>query len=135
MENKKYIDYQPEDFKYYWESKQEFKEWSEEIIKQFEEYEALNYENIVLSYNVSNYTEYGESFNNVYMEWEYTRDYTQQELEEINKDEKDRNELYKIKVECFSFIKENTNFNDDIITDMVNNIGVLELYKNDNLKF
>lgn len=135
MENKKYIDYQPEDFKYYWESKEEFKEWSKEIIKQFEEYETLKYENIMLSYNISSYMEYGESFDDVCMSWSYQRDYTQEELDEINKNEKDKNELYKIKVECFSFIKENTNFNDDIITNMVNNIGILELYKNGNLKF
>lgn len=139
MQDKKYEEYRPEDetFQYYWETREEFRKWSEEIQNQWEEYEQKGYENIMLSFDVNSYSEWGDEYHDVILEWNWQRDFTQEELDAIEKDRQKRREqaeLYKLQQDCANYLRENSKFTEDIIRGMCANTGVLTLFKEGKLK-
>ena len=139
MQDKKYEGYRPEDetFQYYWETREEFIEWTERIQKQWQEFEQKGYEGIILGFDANSYSEYEATYTDVILEWTYQRDYTKEELEAIEKDRQQRREqaeLYKLQQDCTRYLKANSDFTEDVIREMCRNVGVLTLFKQGKLK-
>ena len=133
----KYEEYIPEDFMYYWDSKEEFQAWAYNISKEWTKFEEKGYSNINLAFDVHTYHEYGENYSDVYVEWTYQRPYTQEELDQIEKDRKKRHkeqELYLLQMDCAKYLRTNSKFEEDVIKSMCQNVGVLELFKEGKLK-
>lgn len=79
------------DLQTYFESKEEFIEFSNKILEHFDNLEKLGYQNINLNMNANTYSEYGEQYPYLSIQFDYEREETQQEIdEENNKIEEDK---------------------------------------------
>ena len=69
-----------DDLEYYFTSKEEFKDFSDKVLKKFNDLEKQNFKNINFNINSRYYTEYGEIYPLLDFIFEYERELTQQEI-------------------------------------------------------
>lgn len=79
------------DLQTYFESKEEFIEFSNKILEKFDNLEKLEYKNINLNMDARTYSEYGEQYPYLSIYFEYEREETQEEIDlEIKKLEEEK---------------------------------------------
>lgn len=106
------------DVQTYFESKEEFIEFSNKIINHFDDLEKLGYKNINLNIDASTYSEYGEVYPQLSINFEYEREQTQEEIDEENKKLEEKKINKKIKQELLGKLSNHSIgsiiFNDDL---------------------
>lgn len=106
------------DVQTYFESKEEFIEFSNKIINHFDDLEKLGYKNINLNIDASTYSEYGEVYPQLSINFEYEREQTQEEIDEENKKLEEEKINKKIQQELLGKLSNNSIgsiiFNDDL---------------------
>ena len=73
------------DVQTYFESKEEFIEFSNKILKTFDDLEKSGYKNINLNIDAKTYSEYGETYPYLNVSFDYEREQTKEEIAEENK--------------------------------------------------
>lgn len=111
----------------YFESKEDFIDFSNKVIKNFEELELKNYKNVTFYINVNSYAEYGDYYHDVSFDFEYQRELTQNELNEKQIKIKKEKENEKIFSELVGKLSSNS------IGSIIHNEDLRKLYLEGNL--
>lgn len=111
----------------YFESKEDFIDFSNKVIKNFEELELKNYKDVTFYINVNSYAEYGDYYHDVSFDFEYQRELTQNELNEKQIKIKKEKENEKIFSELVGKLSSNS------IGSIIHNEDLRKLYLEGNL--
>ena len=110
------------EFNTYFESKEEFLEFSNKILEKYNDLEKQNFKNINFNINARYYNEYGEIYPFLELVFEYERDLTQEEINIKTKEEKE-NEI------DLQILKElNGKLSSNSIGSIINNEDLKKLY-------
>lgn len=116
------------EFNTYFESKEEFLEFSNKILEKYNDLEKQNFKNINFNINARYYNEYGETYPFLELVFEYERDLTQEEINIKTKEEKE-NEI------DLQILKElNGKLSSNSIGAIINNEDLKKLYLEGKIK-
>ena len=116
------------EFNTYFESKEEFLEFSNKILEKYNDLEKQNFKNINFNINARYYNEYGETYPFLELVFEYERDLTQEEINIKAKEEKE-NEI------DLQILKElNGKLSSNSIGAIINNEDLKKLYLEGKIK-
>lgn len=110
------------EFNTYFETKEEFLEFSNKVLEKYNDLEKQNFKNINFNINARYYNEYGEIYPFLELVFEYERDLTQEEINIKTKEEKE-NEI------DLQILKElNGKLSSNSIGSIINNEDLKKLY-------
>ncbi len=110
------------EFNTYFETKEEFLEFSNKVLEKYNDLEKQNFKNINFNINARYYNEYGEIYPFLELVFEYERDLTQEEINIKAKEEKE-NEI------DLQILKElNGKLSSNSIGSIINNEDLKKLY-------
>ena len=112
----------------YFESTEEWTEFYNRIQEQFEDLRKKGYKDICFNINAERYSEHGESYSDVKLVFDYTRELTEKELKELKEIQQTREEDEKIFSELCGKLSTNS------IGSIMANEDLRKLYLEGNIK-